>query len=298
MGGVSRSWRAPKLPLCKTGTWFPRPHGSVSLRGARPMLWAAEQHLGAQAAVFEGLSAYRGGAGPETDAPVPSASILPPGPPMALGLLCPENKAQAPFIFPARPWREAGRTKAAGCIAAVLLLPPHPLAHPFLPFIMYFNRVGARWMALGKGEGHSGLRPPGPWELRRPSLAQAQRAARRRCHTGGCQQQAHSLPHSPGVARWTHSRPPGLTLTLHCSFPAPTLPGQEALGLAWWGCRGDPSPSPHLARRPIASSRNHCVSSASSQLSYAEAAGHVPRVPLAWSCRLLQAGGVLTPFRR
>lgn len=77
----------------------------------------------------------------------------------------PREQRRWPLSSSPREVPEAGTHKG---LTALVPLPPRPLVSPFLPFIMYFNRVGARRMALIMGGGAPGLLPtrqpsePGP----------------------------------------------------------------------------------------------------------------------------------------
>lgn len=66
----------------------------------------------------------------------------------------PREQRRWPLSSSPREVPEAGTHKG---LTALVPLPPRPLVSPFLPFIMYFNRVGARRMALIMG---GGARPP------------------------------------------------------------------------------------------------------------------------------------------
>lgn len=100
------------------------------------------------------------GAGPETGARLPGLSASCRAAALSLVPPAPENKAPGPLSSSLLRVPGGGMNKS---LTQHPFPPRHPLAHPFLPFIMYFNRVRPRWMALSSGRW--GCPPASPGAL-------------------------------------------------------------------------------------------------------------------------------------
>lgn len=96
-GSPVRRCRSPGL---RPALWPHGVHSTARVCGQLSSIWVPRQLR---------LRVQTPAEGPEIDACIPSAFLLPTEPPMTLGLPGPENKAHAPFIFPARPRREAAQ---------------------------------------------------------------------------------------------------------------------------------------------------------------------------------------------